>query len=171
MFFRISPLRHTNRCRAVIFHGVRFDSTATQRIKRRWRSGKRCARRPWSLSHIFDLRSSRSMKQIEGTITGAILRCLDCSSDSEQCTLPLQSTLGVQHYCKEFRCVMNIWIQSCIWGKRSRNMHAYSRSTMKDTNAQFWSLFRSSFFSVKKSIIIITSKKRGVGEKLATLER
>ena len=93
MFFRISPLRHTNRCRAVIFHGVRFDSTATQRIKRRWRSGKRCARRPWSLSHIFDLRSSRSMKQIEGTITGAILRCLDCSSYNEKCTLALQSTL------------------------------------------------------------------------------
>ena len=146
-----------------LFEGGRIQfSIATRDISEMLTSGR---------PNFVNSRSNISEKQIEGTITGAILRCLDCSSDSEQCTLPLQSTVGVQHYCKEFRCVMNIWIQSCIWGKRSRNMHAYSRSTMKDTNAQFWSLFRSSFFSVKKSIIIITPKKRGVEEKPATLER
>ena len=38
--------------------------------------------------------SNINEKQIEGTITGAILRCLDCSSDSEQCIFALQSTLA-----------------------------------------------------------------------------
>ena len=37
--------------------------------------------------------SNINARQIEGTITGAILRCLDCSSDSEICTLALRSTL------------------------------------------------------------------------------
>ena len=33
-------------------------------------------------------------RQIEGTITGAILRCLDCSSDSDLCLIALRKTLA-----------------------------------------------------------------------------
>ena len=38
-------------------------------------------------------RTNNCVRQVEGTITGAILRCLDCSSDSELCLFALRKTL------------------------------------------------------------------------------
>jgi len=68
-----------------LFEGGRIQfSIATRDISEMLTSGR---------PNFVNSRSNISEKQIEGTITGAILRCLDCSSDSEQCTLALQSTL------------------------------------------------------------------------------
>ena len=59
-------------------------SIATRGISEILNSGK---------PNFVNAKSNISERQIEGTITGAILRCLDCSSSSEQCTSALHSTL------------------------------------------------------------------------------
>ena len=68
------------------FDGGRIQfSIATRTISEMLTSGR---------PNFVHAKSNVSEKQIEGTITGAILRCLDCSSDREQCTAALQSTLA-----------------------------------------------------------------------------
>ena len=53
-------------------------------------------------------RSNINEKQIEGTITGAILRCLDCSSYNEKCTLAVQNTLTEL-------CLLNFAPKIFVW--------------------------------------------------------